>query len=558
MTTSAAKLPIPQKPTLKDPKDYQYIGKPIKNREVRNIAQGTQTYTMDLNIPGTLYASIERCPVNQGRLLSYDASEALKVKGVVKIVALKGIKNIKDGIAVIATNTWATFKARKALKIKWSQSPFSNQNLSGFKNALAQLHNVPGKPGFTKGNYNKAFQSADTVLEAVYESPYQCHATMEPPVAVAQFKNNRCEVWSGVQSGGKVINQINQALGIPKSAIKVHILPAGGSFGRKFDPDFAVEAATVSKLGGGQPIKLVWSREDDMQHDRYHAFEHIKYRVAIKDNKIAGWDSKVINVFGQGGSLDDYHYVYHFPTIKTHGVAASAWKTLPTGAWRSVSNHRSALGYESFLDEIAHKTNKDPLDFRLELLQKPVSLLGTGKRSKNIQRYRQLLRDRFKIVLEKIRSKADWGKKMPKGYGQGLAIFQFGRTVCAHVVEVAVLEGNLTINKITSVMHVGRVINPHIVKGQVEGSIIWALSAALYGGVDFEKGVPKTTNFDNYKVLRMDEIPEMDIHLVESNDDPVGAGEPATPPLAPALLNAIFAATGKRIRKIPVLKEDLV
>lgn len=558
LVTAAAKLPVPAKPLFKDSKDYQFIGKSMKNPVLNDLVVGKDEYGINLKLPGMLYASVERCPVYKGKLISYDASKALKIKGVKKVVAIKDVKDLKDGVAVIASSTWVALKARKALKINWDTGINSKASLAGFRKELESKHTKEVKPTFTRGNITQAFKEADTSIEATYENPYQCHATMEPPAAVAHFGGNKCDVWAGIQHGGKAQKWLASALGLSLATVKVHIQPAGGSFGRKFDPDFVIEAALISKLSNGVPIKLTWSREDDMQHDYFHHFQHSVHKAAIKDNKVTGWDFKVVKTVDKSSGMRDYDFVYHFPNIQTQGIGAENQGPVRLGAWRSVDVHSSALGQESFIDEIAHKIGENPLDFRMELLNHPVSLIGTGKRANHIKNYRQLMRDRYKVVLQEIRKKSDWGKQMPKGHGQGVAITKFGRTVCAQVAEVSVLNGVLKVNKVTAVMHAGRIINPHLVQGQVEGSIIWALSAVLYGGVDIKNGVPQATNFDTYPVLRMNETPQIDVHLIASEDTPVGVGEPATPPLAPAVLNAVFAATGKRIRKIPVLKDDLM
>lgn len=555
----AAKIPVPKKLVYKDSKDYQFIGKPIKNLITPNLVVGKDEYTSNFTLPGMLYAAALRCPVYKGKLKSYDDSAALKVKGVKQVIKLTNLKSIDDNhvhdsVVVIADSTWAAFKGKQALKVQWDEGVNGKRSLASVRKEILAVAKQEVKPTLNLGSVQENFANADEVITATYENPFQAHALMEPISAVARIQNGKCEVWTGTQSVQNGTKTVATRLGISEDKVKVNILPVGGSFGRRGE-DFIAEVVLISKAIGGKPVKLVWSREDEIQHDQYHPYFYNTIRAAIKDKKIVGWENNIVRVAGGKGGDHLYDIFYEFPAIKTQ--CAVVTPPFPMGAWRSVVVHSASLSMEIFMDEVARKLGKDPYKFRMEHLQKPVEMVGTGARAKLIKNFRQLSRDRFRVVLDEVTKKAQWGKKMPKNHGQGLAVAGFSRTACAQIAEVSVINGQLKVHKITCVLHMGRVINPHFVRGQAEGGIIWALSALLYGGVDFENGRVKNSNYHNNRVLRMNEMPEIEIHLIESEDAPSGAGEPGVPPLAPAVLNAIYAATGKRIRKIPVLNEDL-
>lgn len=559
IAAAAAKLPIPKKIQFKKPSAYQYIGKPVKNLITPGVVKGQDEYGINVKLPDMLYAAAVRCPVYKGTLKSYDDKAALQVKGVQKVVTIRNVDlnndpYVFDSVVVIANSTWAAFKGKQALKVQWNEGKNAQRSLKSVRQEILDKSKFDfSKPSINLGDTKAAFAGAE-VLEAAYENPFQAHALLEPMNAVAKTENNRCEVWASTQSAQNATKVVAKLTGLKEEQIKVNVQPGGGSFGRRGE-DHIAEAVLVSKATGGKPVKMVWTPEDGMQHDQYHPFHYSHYRAAIKNKKLVGWENKIVRASESQGGNRIYDLFYHFGNAKSQCELVAP--PIPIGAWRSVSVHSAALGMECFMDEIAHKLGQDAYTLRMELLNHPVEPVGTGDRAKMIQNFRTLTRNRFREVLPKVVEVAQWGKKMPKGHGQGLAVAGFSRTACAQIAEVSVNKGQLKVHKVTCVMHLGKVINPHFVKGQVEGSIMWALSALLYGGVDFENGRVKQSNYHDYKVLRLDETPEIVVHLIESDDAPTGAGEPAVPPLAPAVLNAIFAATGKRIRKIPVLPEDL-
>lgn len=562
---TAAKLPVPDTKgiRLKDAKDFKLIGKPVTHRRTHDVVQGKADYGINVKLPDMVHAAIERCPVYKGKLKSFDATEAKKIKGVKDVFAIKNVvakdkgrAHVQDGVVVVANSTWTAFKARKALKIEWDFEGRDKNSMKALRQKAKTYHSTKDKPVYQDGAVDKAFAEADQTLEAVYENPFQIHAMMEPLSAVVDYKNNACKMWTGTQNVDATTQEVAHALSLPIEAVTVHVLPSGGSFGRRWNDDYVVEACVIAKKIK-QPVKLTWSREDVTRHGAFHPFQQTVYKAALKDKKIAGWDLQAVQMdhWKSAGGLMKYDYIYQTPNIRTRNAQLDF--IVETGAWRSVQAHSGSLGSESFMDELAHAAKADPLEFRLEHLNYEMPK-GTGKRAQGLYNYMTYVQDKYIQTLKEVKKVADWGKKMPKGSAQGVAVTKFSRSVCAQVAEVTVRNGNLKIDKITCVLHCGRVINPHFVTGQMRGGVIWALTALKYGGIDIEKGVVQQDNFDTYKMLRMNEVPEIVVHLIQSDDPPVGAGEPGVPPLAPAVLNAIFAATGKRIRKIPVLPEDLV
>lgn len=564
---TAAKLPAPdpKKITLKDSKDFNFIGKALTHRHTQDVVTGKAAYAINVKLPGMLYAVIARSPVHKGKLKGFDASKARQIPGVKDVFAIKPPK-LKDpsqaytqeGVAIVADSTWTAMKARKALRIDWDFEGRDKNNMGALRQQIKQHYTTQDKVVYKKGDANKAFTEADVVLEGIYENPFQAHMMMEPLNAVAYCQANKAEMWVGTQVVGDATQELSQVTGIPLANCKVNVMPAGGGFGRRWNTDYVVEAAMISKKLQA-PVKLTWSREDNTQHGAYHPFQHAIHKAAIKGNKIIGWQQKAIHLdhWGSGPGLRDYSFVYNFPNIQTENKQLD--EMVLTGAWRSVGEHINGFGRESFIDEVAHQMKKDPLELRLELLNydlpKPKP---NDKRGVSIYNYLGKIKERSIVALKQAKKLGNWGKQMPKGKGQGVAVTNFNRTACAQIAEVTVKNnGEWTVDKIVCVMHLGKVVNPHFVTGQARGGIIWALSALKYGGLDIENGVVQQSNFDTHKVLRMNEIPEIEVHLVESEDDPSGAGEPGVPSLAPAVLNAVFAATGKRIRKMPLLPEDL-
>ncbi len=552
LVEEATRLEAPKNPSLKDPKDFKYIGQPLKNLRTRDVVQGKATYGINVQLPGMRYAAIARSPVYLGKVKSYDDTQAKAIPGVThifKIPSVKGRYSIQEGVVVVADSTWTAFQAKKALKIKWEEGANAQRSLASLRKEFDKASKKEGKVKYETGHVNNAFKAAHQTLEARYENPYQAHACMEPMNATAHVEGNRCEVWAGTQAGSWTTNAIAEQLGIPEKNITTHVMPAGGAFGRRFYPDVPVEAAYISQQIGA-PVKLTWTREDDIQHDYFHPLQQDVHQAAIsKDKKVTAW--KYLGLSVRHGA--DFWNPYEVPNLQaaTLAVNGDEDRLIEVGAWRSVGGHLSALGQECFVDEVAHAIGQDPYQLRLEWLKNDRMLdVGVGF---------QLDAARYREVMKAVAQKAQWGKKMPKNHGQGLAVYTFLHTssYCAQIAEVSVEKGVLKIHKITAVLDCGIPVNPQLVKGQIEGSIVWGLTALKYGGIDVEAGKVKQSNFHDYKMLRINELPEIEVHLMDSQMDPKGTGEPGVPPVAPAVLNAIFAASGKRIRKIPVLPEDL-
>lgn len=580
LASAASKLEVPESVELKKPKDFVYIGKPVKNLITHDVVIGKANYGINTDIEGMVYASIEKCPVYKGKLKSFDDSEARKVKGVIDILEVTNVKaenaslHVQDGVAVIANSTWSAFKARKRLKIEWNFENRNSNSLSNLKETFTKNESEELEPRYMNGNLDAVKKlEGHEVYSASYDNPYEAHALMEPINATAHYKGDSCEVWVGTQSGQRATKAVSDVIGLPVEKVTTHVLNSGGSFGRRYYVDSSMEAAYLSKKLN-KPVKLTWSREDEIAHDYFHPFQRSLHSAVIsQDKKIVGWETKMLRTDDYASGAELYEIPYYFPNVKT------SWKQIEsivhTGAWRSVSEHSSCLGRESFIDELAIKLGENPVDFRLGLLDKEIKLSDfkiaddlSGEAlerqkafAERIRFYRSLLQDRYVAILKSIKEKQWLDEPTSKNKGVGLAIESFGRTVCAHVVNITMDDrtvNGFTVDRVRGIVHCGTVVNPHFGTGQIEGSIIYALSALQYGGIEVEEGRVMRSNFHDNKLLRIDETPDIEVQFIPSNEAPSGLGEPGTPPLAPAVLNAIFNASGIRVRKIPVLKKDLV
>ncbi len=547
LSTAAASLTVPETVELKNKKDFRIIGKELANLKTEEMVNGHTTYGIDKELPGMLYASIERCPWHLGTLVSVDKRAALAVPGVVDIVELAGQNesdpnyNTKAGVAVVATSTWAAMQGRKALLIEWD----AGKNAKASTAALIESTKPENYTGETTsltgwGDVDAGFESAKELIEAEYINHYQAHACMEPLNATALFEYGKLQLWTGTQGPTRDALGISKALSIPQENITVDVLQAGGSFGRRYHVDFSVEAALIAQAMPGKTVKLTWTREDTIQNDYYHPFAVYRFKAALDENNDI--DCCQIDEFRDGQDWPSLNYGPRNFRIRLNPIE----QILKIGAWRSVVEHRMAFAQECFMDELATCAERDPIEFRLAQLRKQITNTPDERADD------KLFLNRAIHVLEKVASMSGWGNQLPEGVGQGIALSRFGRTVVAEVAEVSVNKGQVTVHKVYCATDSGVVINPQLAKGQVEGSIIWALTALLKGGIDVIDGQVVQSNFHDYQILRMNEIPEFHIELLES-DGPIGGfGEPATPPLAPAVLNAIFAATGNRVRSLPL------
>ena len=543
----AAKLPVPKEPKLKDPKDFTMLGKSMPRPDMPLKVSGQAQFGIDAKVAGMVYASIERCPVFGSKLVSFDAAQSLKVKGVQQVIAVERVvgKNRYEGVAVIATNYWATLQGRKALKIKWDHQGHDAFNSVDFEKQLRDLAKSDGVVGHNLGDFDKTFADAPNQLEAFYETPIVSHSTMEPMNALAHYKaDNKVELWVSSQGGDLVKDEVAKVLKIAADNIAVHILFNGGGFGRRLTQDFATEAALLSKAIG-KPVKVVWTREDDTLLGPFRPMTFSSMRGGLSaDGKAVAFQHKVISPSIDATMNETYDKTkpdgtmlegtneqkYEIPNLSTRYVHADIH--IPLTYWRSVTSSTLAFAHECFLDEMAHKAGQDPLAFRLSMLTKD----SDAKR-----------------VLTKLREFSGWDKPLPAGKGRGVAQWEFFAGLAGQVVEVSKnKDGGVTVDKVYCVIDLGTVVNPDTVKAQVEGSVAMALTAATKDGITFENGRAVQSNFDTNRMLRINEMPLVEVHILAEGGPTIkGVGEPGLPPFAPALANAVFAATGQRVRRLP-------
>lgn len=573
LASEAAQLEVPEEVEFKKPEDFEIIGKPVRNLITEDVAKGQSNYGINVDLPGMVYASIEKCPVYKGKLVSFDDTEAMKVSGVQKVMAMPILEpaddsnHVQEGVVVIADSTWAAFKGRKALDVKWelgdNQRNDNNKLEADFKSAGDDF----GDPVYTEGDYQKLKEDEGIEeFSATYINPHQAHALMEPMNATAHYDGEKCQIWVGNQNATAVLKNVAKVIDLPEDKISVFTQNSGGSFGRRYYPDTSMEAAYISKQIK-QPVKLTWSREDGIQHDYFHPYQESRFSGIFKDGELKGLDVRIIKTVDYGSGDHVWEHPYNVDHLVTYLKPVDGF--IHQGAWRSVQVHSSSMGKECFMDELAIAMKKDPLRLRRALLEKDIEKIAFNRPAQQGQPsfddivvdYRTKIKKTYLSVLDYVDNKGLWTRLETSGGGRGFAMDDFfGDTVCAHMVEVERdnSDWGIKIRKITSVLDCGIVVNPHFARGQVEGSIIYALSALKYGGIDIKKGVVQQSNFHNNRLVRIDEVPEIEVHFVPSEEPPTGLGEPATPPLAPAVLNAIFDATGKRIRKLPVTREDII
>jgi isoquinoline 1-oxidoreductase beta subunit len=486
---AAAELPLPKRSEvqLKAPEDFSLIGSSMPLYDAPGMVDGSARYGSDLQVPGMLYATVARCPEFGGSVASFDASKAKSVAGVQDVV------QIDRGIAVVAGNSWAAIQGRAALEVTWEQGSYADWSSASIRQQLVERAPAPD----------------DTATEAAYDIPYLAHATMEPMTCLADVRADSCEVWAPSQAPQEAKQRARSITKLSADAITVHVPLLGGGFGRRHGTDFVEESVQISQAVGA-PIKLVWTRDDDIQHDLYHPLSYTHVSASLDEN-------------GQPSRLPR---VRSFPM--TIGV--------PTGYWRSVENFTEAFARESFLDEVAAEKGLDPLELRLALLP-----------------------ERAQTVVELVAVQAEWGSTLSEGWGRGLAYWAtFGVTHVAQVVEVSVsTDGEVRVHRVVCAVDCGTVINPDAVVAQMEGGIVFGLTAALKAEITIENGRVQQSNFHDYPLLRMDEMPIIEVHIVPSKERPSGIGEMGVPPIAPAVANAVYAATGKRIRRLPISAEAL-
>jgi isoquinoline 1-oxidoreductase beta subunit len=549
LVEEASKLELPKEPKLKDPKDFKILGKSVKRPDIPLKVTGKAEFGIDSEVPGMVYASIERCPVIGGTLKSFDATEALKMAGVEKVVEVERVmgRYRSVGVAVIAGTYWTALQARKKLKIEWDTKGYETFSSAEYEQRLRTLASEPGLVDKNTGSVDTLNLPAKQTLEAFYETPMVAHHPLEPMNCVAQVQGEHLEIWTSTQVPstitGSGANDLHKQVGFAPENIKLHAKFIGGGFGRRLNIDYIIEAVNIAKHTD-KPVKVIWTREDTTQQGPFRPMTFSQMKGGFsKEGKLIAFQHKVISPSYLEAMRPDFdkakvdkimiegigEQAYEIPNLKTSYVRADYH--VPIAAWRSVTSSTVAFPHECFIDELAHKAKKDPMDFRLELL----SQSSDAKR-----------------VLLKLRELSNWDKPLPKRHGRGVAQWEFFAGLCAQVVEVTYnKDHSIKINKVIAVIDLGEVVNPDNVKNQVEGGIIMALGAAIKPGITLEKGVVMQHNFYDSPVIRINEAPEIEVHILAEGGKVKGVGEPGLPPFAPALANAIFAATGKRIRTMP-------
>ena len=552
LATAAAKLPVPKDPPLKKAADYRLLGKRTPRFDGPAIVTGKAVFGLDVRRPGQRFAAVLRCAVPGGQPKTWDATKATAVRGVQAVV------QVPTGLAVIADSTWAAFKGREALAASttWDEGKGKDFSSAALEVQMRTALTGPAEEARKDGDVEKAFTAAAKVLEAEYSFPYQAHATVEPMNATVHRQAEGAELWTGSQSPNKAQSTAAEALGLKAEQLKVNVALIGGGFGRRLGTDFSTEAAQVAKAAGGGPVQVVWDREDDFRHDLFHpatlhrmragldvtgalkAWHHRIAGPAVLRSWLGGQKSPAQASVEANGALD---IPYLIPALKVDFAEIEV--PTPLGWWRGIEIVPNVFARECFFDEVAHATGKDPLQLRLDLLGNQ-GLVKFGRDEADIRRLKKVL----KVAAEKT----GWGRKLPAGHGLGLACHGYdGRTYAAEVAEISVEKGQLRIHKITCAVDCGFVVNPAGLEAQVEGGITFGLSA-LFTQITWDKGRTVQTGFQDFPLLRLPDMPVIETHVVPGSDAPSGMGEPPVPLAIPAVLNAVFAATGKRIRRLPL------
>ena len=581
LATAASKLPVPKKEEvqLKSKSAWRYIGKGMTSYDLADLVTGKAVYGMDAHLDGMVFASIEHPPVLGGKLKTVDNTDALKVAGVSQTVVIDPFKpppafQPLGGVAVLANSTWAAFQGRKKLKIDWDNGPNATYDSDQYKKELQETARQPAKLIRGQGDVDKAFTPTAQIFEADYYVPLLAHAPMEPMVALAEFKDGKVHAWAPTQNPQAVQAIVASELGISKEDVICHVTLLGGGFGRKSKPDYVAEAAVLSHKVG-RPVKVVWTREDDIQFDYYNAVAAMYMKAALDSNgKPVAWLQR--SVFPPITSIFDVNAVYGDPPHLAQG-----WTDMPydipnlriengpakahvrIGWLRSVANIYHGFAVQTFTDELAHRAKRDPADYLLELIGQARTIDFKGVDYPNYGASLDTYpweTGRLRRVTEMVVEKSGWGKrKLGKGAGLGIAAHRSFLTYVATVVEVEVNDqGDIRIPRVDYVVDAGLVVNPEVTKAQFEGAAVFGTSVARSGEITAKNGAIEQSNFDSYPVARINEAPyQTNVYLVESDAPPAGVGEPGVPPFIAAFCNAIYVATGKRIRELPLSRTNL-
>ena len=557
LVDQAARLPVPGGVALKDPKDFKLIGTPAKRLDTPDKVDGTAQFGIDVRLPGMKFAAVAACPVFGGKLASVDDAKAKAIPGVQQVVRLD------DAVAVVAADTWAAKQGLAALDIRWDDGPNAALSTADIVQQLATASEKSGVAARKDGDVAAAMAGAMQKVEAIYEQPFLAHATMEPVNCTVHVRSDACEIWVGTQVPTFTQNAAAKVTGLPKAKVQVHNHLLGGGFGRRLEVDFITRAVQIAKQVTG-PVQVFWSREEDIQHDMYRPYYYDRIAAGLDaQGKPIAWthrvtgssiiarvsselfpkNLRVIRALGLGSIFATLKGLdtdavegaaeppYALPNIRVEYVRQEP-PGVPTAFWRGVGPTRSIFVVESFMDELAAAAKRDPFEYRRALLD------GSP---------------RAKAVLELVADRAGWGGKLPAGSGRGIALLHAFGSYIAQVAEVAVSkQGDVRVRRVVCVVDCGTVVNPDIVKAQMESGIVFGITAVLWGEITIKNGRVEQHNFHDYRVLRLSEAPAIEVHLLKSTEAPGGVGEPGTSAVMPAVTNAIFAATGRRIRKLPV------
>jgi isoquinoline 1-oxidoreductase beta subunit len=582
LAVKAASVPVPKDVPLKAPKDYRIVGTKRARVDGQHIVIGEAHYGIDTKVPGMLFAVVARPPVFGGKVKKFDATRALAVPGVRKVFEMPAVEMpplfgeerkpdsghqhyLWGGVAVVADSTWQAIAGRRALTIDWDNGPGAEESTEKQRATLTELLKTDGKELKKIGDPDAAISSAAKTIEADYETPFLAHMTMEPVNSTASVHDGKCEVWAPTQNPNGMATALASVLNLPQSALTIHITLIGGGFGRRLCIDYGVEAALISRSAAA-PVKVIWTRDDDIRHDYYRPISHHRLRAGLDaQGQVTTWlhhiaapstDSTFL-----GGEVPDTGGTEIAGTGLASGTVPNyllqqsfLHTAVPRGYWRAVDTNWNHFAVQCFIDEIAAATSKDPLALRRELIATKEKPAGGGDNEGETP----VNVDRLLGVLNLVAEKSDWGKPLAAGRGRGIAgLYGFGSYV-AHVAEVTVAkDGTLHVDRVVVAVDCGQVINPDLVAAQIEGGVVFGLTSALYDEITIQNGQVQQTNFDNFPMLRIADMPKVEVHLVPSHEPPGGIGEPGVPSTAPAVANAIFAATGKRLRRLPFQTQEL-
>jgi isoquinoline 1-oxidoreductase subunit beta len=533
LVSEAAQLSVPAEPKLKEPSQFRYIGKPMPRLDIPSKVDGSAVYGIDVKVPNMLVATLARCPVFGGKLAKVDERAARAVPGVRHVVRLD------SGVAVVADSTWPALRGREALAVSWDEGPNGKLGQEEILNTLTEAVKKPGASARHEGDVARALAEPGPRLEALYQAPFLAHLTVEPQNCVADVRADGCTVWAPTQVADSTREMVAKRLGLAPEQVVVHTTFLGGGFGRRLETDFVLEAIDVSKAVSA-PVKVLWTREDDFAHDFYRppSAHHLAGALDAHGSPIA-WlhrlsvpsrsPERLKNGIDAGALEGAIRVPYAIPNLEVQFAATST--PVPVGPWRSVAHSYNAFAVESFIDELAHLAGKDPLAFRRQWLTSA---------------------PRHLRVLDLVAEKAGWGSALPKGRARGIAVHESFGSVVAEVVEVVVEGGGFRVARVVCAVDCGTIVNPDTVEAQVQGGVLFGLSAALREAITIDAGRSAQTSFAEYGPLRMRDAPSVEVHTVHTNEPPGGIGEPGVPPVAPAVANAVFAATGKRLRALPL------